>query len=225
VSVVADLDVSAVGFVPGTPLLIPDLAGLAPGDPDDVRAAARRTVDEVLASRPDRVVVMAACAPPTLNGAIPVWDFTGFGLPGREVLGSWPLPWQLGLGAWLLDDRGWEGRRDYVTAFSTAVDLVGGRTAYLAVGDGSVHFADEPADGFEAARETFDRAAAAAIAAGDVMSLAALAAGPVEEIRADAPPVWRRVTAAVGNRPVRSARLVYDAAPYGVRYFAGWWLL
>ncbi|HEX3907837.1 MAG TPA: hypothetical protein VHW92_07885 [Mycobacteriales bacterium] len=224
-SVTPELDVAAVGFVPSTPLLIPDLAGAAPGEPDEVRAAARQAVDAMLASGPDRIVVMAASPPPTLNGAVPVWDFTGFGLPAPELLGSWPLPWQLGLGAWLLDDRGWDGRRDYVTAFSTAADLVGGRTAYLAVGDGSVHFADEPSDGFEGARETFDRGVAAAIAAGDVASLSALARDPVEEIRADAPPVWRQVAAAVGSRPVTTARLVYDAAPYGVRYFAGWWLL
>ncbi len=222
---IPDLEVCAVGFVPSTPLLVPDLAGAAPGEPDEVRVAARQVVDEVLASGPARVVVVAASPPPALTGAVPVWDFTGFGLPGPELLGSWPLPWQLGLGAWLLDDRGWDGRRDYVTAFSTAADLVGGRTAYLAVGDGSVRFADEPPDGFEAARETFDSGAAAAISAGDVASLAALVRDPVEQIRTDAPPVWRQVTAAVGSRPVTTARLVYDGAPFGVRYFAGWWLL
>jgi hypothetical protein len=205
--------------------LVPELAGATPGAPDAVRAAARQSVDEMLSSRPDRVVVMAACPPPAVNGALPVWDFTGFGLPAAEVLGSWPLPWQLGLGAWLLDDRGWDGPRDYVTAFATAADLVGGRTAYLAVGDGSVHFVEQPSDGFGAARETFDTAAAAAIAAGDVATLAALGRDPGEGVGAGAPPVWGRVAAVIGARPVTSARLVYDAAPYGVRYFAGWWLL
>jgi hypothetical protein len=182
-------------------------------------------VDEILSVDPDRVVVIGACQPPNLNGANPIWDFSGFGLPGPEVLGTWPLPWQLGLGAWLLDDRGWTGRREFVGALSSAVDLGDNRTAYLAVGDGSVYPPDQPPDGAEGERAGFDAAVARAVSAGDAESLARVAASPIEAIGADGPPVWRYVAAAVGSRPVTTARLVYDAAPYGVRYVAGWWLL
>jgi hypothetical protein len=218
-------DVAAVGFVPSTPLLVPDLAGPVPGEPDVLRAATRDVVDTLLSSEPDRVVVVAACAPPNLNGANPIWDFSGFGLPGADVLGTWPLPWQLGLGAWLLDDRGWAGDREYVGALSSAADLSGARTAYLAVGDGSVYFADQLPDGFEAEREVFDTGAANAVADGDVGLLAKVAAMTSDAIDADGPAVWRYVAAAIGDAPIATSRLVYDAAPFGVRYVAGWWLL
>jgi hypothetical protein len=217
--------VAAVGFVPSTPLLVPDLAGPAPGEPDVFRAATREVVDAVLACDPDRVVVVASCPPPNLNGANPIWDFSGFGLPRPDVLGTWPLPWQLGLGAWLLDDRGWGGPREYVGALSSAADLGGGRTAYLAVGDGSVYFADQPPDGSEPDREAFDTGAACAVADGDVALLAKVAAMTSAAIGANGPAVWRYVTAAVGDATVATSRLGYDAAPFGVRYLAGWWLL
>jgi hypothetical protein len=223
------MDVCAVGFIPSTPLLVPDLAGPASGEPDVFRAAAGEVVDEILSSRPDRVVAVGACPPPNLNGATPIWDFSGFGVPGPEVLGTWPLPWQLGIAAWLLDDRGWAGACDYVGALSSAADLGGGRTAYLAVGDGSVCFPSQPPDGAGPVREAFDTGVAGAIAAGDAALLAQVCTfadeAMDEAIGANGPPVWRYVAAAVGTRPVTTSRLVYDDAPYGVRYVAGWWLL
>jgi hypothetical protein len=218
-------DVAAVGFVPSTPLLVPDLAGPAPGEPDVFRAATRDVVHAVLASEPDRVVVVAACPPPILNGANPIWDFSGFGLPRPDVVGTRPLPWQLGLGAWLLDDRGWAGSRGYVGALSSAADLGGGRTAYLAIGDGSVYFADQLPDGSEPEREAFDTGAARAVADGDVAMLGKVAAMTSDAIGANGPAVWRYIAAAVGDATITTSRLLYDAAPFGVRYVAGWWLL
>ena len=144
--------VAAVGFVPSTPLLVPELGGAAPGEPDAIRSAARRVLEAILACRPDRIVVVASCEAPTLNGAEPTWDFSGFGLPRPVVPGSRPLPWQLGLGAWLLDDRGWGGQRQFLGALSAesaAPGTAGGRTAYLAVGDGSVYLPDQRPDGAE----------------------------------------------------------------------------
>jgi hypothetical protein len=218
-------DVRAVGFIPSTPLLVPELAGPTPGEPDAVRSAARQTVDEILSCRPERVVVVGACEPPNLNGAKPIWDFSGFGLPRSDELGTWPLPWQLGLGAWLLDDWGWTGRREFVGALSSAVDRSDDGTAYLAVGDGSVYLPDQLPDGAEGERAAFDTAVARAVSGGNVESLARVATNPIRAIGASGPTVWRYVTAAVGARPVTTARLVYDAAPFGVRYIAGWWLL
>jgi hypothetical protein len=218
-------DVVAVGFVPSTPLLVPDLAGPVPGEPDIFRAATRDVVDAVLTSGPDRVVVVAACPPPILHGADPIWDFSGFGLPRPDVLGTRPLPWQLGLGAWLLDDRGWSGPREYVGALSSALDLGAGRTAYLAVGDGSVYFASQPPDGSEPEREAFDTGVARAVAHGEVALLGKVAGMASDAIGANGPAVWRYIAAAVGDAPIATSRLVYDAAPFGVRYVAGWWLL
>jgi hypothetical protein len=218
-------EVTAVGFIPSTPLLVPDLAGPALGEPDAFRGATRDVVDAVLSTEPDRVVVVAPCPPPILNGANPIWDFSGFGLPRPDALGTRPLPWQLGLGAWLLDDRGWAGSREYVGALSSAVDLGGGRTAYLAVGDGSVYFASQLPDGAEAERDAFDTGAARAVADGDVALLAKVAGMTSDTIGANGPAVWRYVAAVVGDAMISTARLMYDAAPFGVRYIAGWWLL
>jgi hypothetical protein len=216
------IEVVAVGFVPSTPLLVPDLAGPMPGEPDAIRAAARDVVDAILSCHPDRVVVVGACQNPDLDDTNATWDFSGFGLPPRE---GRPLPWQLGLGAWLLDDHGSASAREYVGALSAAADLGDGRTAYLAVGDGSVYFADQLPDSHEAEREAFDTGAARAVADGDVALLAKVAAMTSDAIGANGPAVWRYISGAVGDARIATSRLVYDAAPFGVRYVAGWWLL
>jgi hypothetical protein len=218
-------EVVAVGFVPSTPLLVPELAGPMPGEPDAIRAAAREVVDAILSCHPDRVAVVGACQNPDLDDANATWDFSGFGLPPDAPRDGQPLPWQLGLGAWLLDDRGWAGAREYVGALSAAVDVGGSRTAYLAVGDGSVYFADQPPDDHEAERDAFDAGVARAVADGDVELLAKVAAMTRDAIGANGPAVWRYVAAAVGDAPITTSRLGYDAAPFGVRYVAGWWLL
>jgi hypothetical protein len=46
-----------------------------------------------------------------------------------------------------------------------------------------------------------------------------------DAIGANGPAAWRYIAAAVGDAPVTDSGLVYDAAPFGVRYLAGWWLL
>jgi hypothetical protein len=218
-------EVVAVGFVPSTPLLIPDLAGPIPGEPDHIRAAAREVVAAILSCQPDRVVVVGACQNPDLDDADSTWDFSGFGLPPRRRREGQPLPWQLGLGAWLLDDHGWAGARKYVGAPSVAADLGSGRTAFLAVGDGSVHFAEQLPDNDEAEREAFDAGVARAVADGEVALLAKLAAMTSDAIGASGPTVWHYIGTAVRDARISTSRLVYDAAPFGVHYVAGWWLL
>lgn len=215
-----------MGFVPSTPLLVPDLAGPMLEEANAFRAAARDVVDAVLSGDPQRVVVVGACEAQDINGANAFWDFSGFGLPSARPADSLPLPWQLGLGAWLLGNRGWSGACSFVGALSaTVTDAFDGRTAYLAVGDGSVFFPSQPPDGDEATREQFDTELARAVATGDVALLARVAATPGQAIGANGPPVWRVVADAVGDAEIVRSSLVYDESPFGVRYVAGWWLM
>jgi hypothetical protein len=215
--------VCAVGFVPSAPLLVPELAGPVAGEHDAVRAAARHVVEAILSACPEVVVVVAACSVPEALVRDGSWDFSGFGLPPRRTEGVAVLPWQLGLGDWLLDDREWSGRRMFLDASSPTPGLGGARAAYLAVGDGSVHLPGQPPDGHEAQRASFDLAVAAAIADGDPGALARIGAGAPDGVVAAGVPVWGHVAAVVGNRPVTTARLEYDGSPYGVHYLAGWW--
>jgi hypothetical protein len=219
-----DNEVCAVGFVPSTPLLVPDLAGPMPGEPDAIRAASREVVDGILSCHPDRVVVVGACQ--NLNDSNGTWDFSGFGLPRRTQSEGRPLPWQLGLGAWLLDDRGWAGCREFVGACSAESAGSGGAlTAYLAVGDGSVYFPSQLPDGAESERSRFDAEVARAVATGDVALLAGVVATSSDAIGANGTPVWTYVAGAVGNAEIATSALVYDESPFGVRYIAGWWLM
>jgi hypothetical protein len=88
---------------PHPPLLVPEVAGGAADDVADLREACREAVRRLLATRPDRVVVIGSAPSPG------EWDGTAGGsLAGYGVLvtvggTTVELPLSLTIGAWLLD--------------------------------------------------------------------------------------------------------------------------
>jgi hypothetical protein len=229
--------IDAAGFVPATPMLVPEVAQGAAHELDPLRAACRLVVVNLVAVRPDRVVVIGAGDRSREHLGDAAGTFAGFGVD-LIVGGSGPvsLPPSLSLGAWLLDDASWLGERAYCeigvepAGLAMARRMVErpGRSALLVVADGSATRSAKAPRGFDPRSVDFDERMARAFEAGD-LSLGpvdtALGAALAEELHVGGFAAWH-VTAHVltaAGRPVTRAWLLRHEAPYGVGYFAASW--
>jgi hypothetical protein len=166
----------AVAVCPATPLLSPEVS-VSPDGVGEVQAAARAAVAALVGAAPDRVVVVGEA--PRLGPYDGTWDWSGFGLPARPDGGATRLPRGLAVGAWLLDDAGWKGRRDYlgvpVETTSAVCEEQGrgvtssdGRVGLLVIADGSAKRSLKAPGHLDPRAEGFDAALAATLAAADV---------------------------------------------------------
>ncbi|MET0740608.1 MAG: hypothetical protein ABWZ26_03540 [Candidatus Nanopelagicales bacterium] len=228
----------AAGFVPATPLLVPDLGAGAAPELAGLRAACREVLADLAAARSERVVIIGGGHVPREHPADAAGSFAGFGVdltvggPGRVS-----LPPTLSLGAWLLDDAGWTGDRLYCevasaeedgTAASRRILTWPGRSALLVVADGSATRTAKAPGGFDSRSVDFDGDMARAFESGD------LRLGPIDtesgaslaaQLHVGGVAAWRLTAQVLGStgRPVTRARLLRHEAPYGVGYFAASW--
>lgn len=223
------MTVRAAAVCPATPLLCPDVAvtrdGVGP-----VQDAARTAVAELLASRPDVVVVLGeAPETRTYDGS---WDWHGFGVPLRGADGA-ALPRALGVGAWLLDDAGWDGPRRYAGVASTASPAVCAALgdalrredrslALLMVGDGSARRSLKAPGHLDPRAEAFDEHVGDALARADTPALAGLDAALAGELMAAGRAPWQVLAAAAGEQSW-DGRLLLHEAPYGVGWLVASW--
>jgi hypothetical protein len=217
--------ISAVAFVPSAPLLVPGLAGGSANLDADIRDTCVDLASELIASSPNVIAVVAPAASAHEWPDTAAWDFAGFGVPRRSVPGAPTLPWQTGLGAWLLDEAGWRGRRRYlgVAEHSPPIGPSAGRLAMLAVGGGSACRTERAPGHFDPRAEIFDATIATHLAAGDATAFADLDADLAAELMCDGLPVWQWVAAQLdGARPTATSLKMHDAR-YGVAYFVASW--
>jgi hypothetical protein len=221
-------EVVAVAFCPGPPLLLPAVEGRPAEETAALRAACDAAVREVLAAAPDTVVVLGPVQ--GRYGSGDVGDLRGFGVPLEIPLAAGDrgrrLPLPLTVGAWLLDRARHHGPRVGVGPEGLAAVLAGlpGRTALLAMGDGSARRSLKAPGYLDPAAEPFDAAVAVALQIGDTQALADLDETEGERLLASGVPVWRAVGRALAGRRV-TACLWYDDAPYGVGYLVADWRL
>jgi hypothetical protein len=232
----------SVAVCPCPPLLVPQVAGGAAAELDDLRAACDRAVGALLAARPDVVVLLGGGEETVAVGAGDSGSLAGFGvdltvpLGARLCTGSALLPLSLTVGAWLLARSGWSGE---VQGLSVAADTasaacaepaaelrsLAGRVGLLVLADGSAKRTPKAPGAFDPGAEPFDRALAEALAAPDP----AVLAGLHEQRAADLWVGGRAALAVLGHATAGEqwqAELLHDAAPYGVAYFsAAWWRL
>jgi hypothetical protein len=214
--------ITAVGFIPAAPLLVPDVAGGSAAIDAELRDACRVVARHLVEHTGDAIVVVAAGTAGGTWDESATWGFEGFGVERRPSDDRPRLPWQLGIGGWLLDDIGWTGSRRYVGATGAKLAVTAG-TSVLVVGDGSACRSEKAPGHLDERAEAYDAAIAAAIAAGDVNALANLDAGLSAELMCSGAPTWRAVAEALREEAITHAELLIDAAPYGVGYFVGWW--
>ncbi|MCG5459278.1 hypothetical protein PSH03_005051 [Micromonospora sp. PSH03] len=231
----------AAAVCPHPPLLVPEVAGSAAPELDDLRAACDTAVRRLLAADPD-IVVLVGTGPVTgpirtpATGSLQPWgvDLDVPLVPGLPDRGA-VLPLSLTIGAWLLARH---GTRPPVTAVQVAADAgpaelaaladevgaTGERVASLVLGDGSA-CRGEKAPGYDDARALpYDQGVAAALADADLDALLDLDPVVSTELKAAGRAPWQVLAGAA-----RAAgggwrgELLHDSAPYGVAYFVASW--
>lgn len=223
---------AAVAFCPAPPLLHPAVEVRADEATTVLRAACAAAVTDLLAVRPEVVVVVGrGQAPGARLGAGDAGSLRGFGVPldvpfeGRVRPGGRRAPVPHTLGAWLLDQAGFAGTRVGVGPedLGQLVQDLPAPVAVLAMGDGSARRSVKAPGYLDDAAGPFDAAVARALEAGDARALHALDPEEGERLLAEGVPVWRAVGAALADRSI-SARLHHDAAPFGVGYPVASWV-
>ncbi|SDH10923.1 hypothetical protein [Klenkia brasiliensis] len=222
----------AVAFCPHPPLLLPPVEG-APGvETDQLRVACGEAVQTVLGLRPDVVLVVGEGPAGVRYGAGDALDLAAYGATGRVPFagrvrpGGHPLPLPHAVGAWLLDQAGYDGLRLGVAPGDLAQALTGlpGPVGILAMGDGSARRTPKAPGALDPAAAGFDAAVAAALRDGDPVALAGTDLAEGERLLAAGTTTWAAVGAALAGRAV-TARLLLDSAPHGVGYLVADWVL
>ncbi|MET9298527.1 hypothetical protein ABZX66_04315 [Micromonospora aurantiaca] len=236
----------AAAVCPHPPLIVPELAGAAAPELDDLRAATDAAVARLLAAGARTVVVVGggdrtAELPFPYRGSFAPWGTPLEVRLGRHpagILGTDGLPLSLLVGAWLLN----RGPRPQVPTTWRMISLaadepvercaagggrLGSRTqpwALLAMGDGSA-CRGVKAPGYDDPRaEAYDEGVAVALAGADADALLGLDPVLSAELRVAGRAPWQVLAGAV-----RAAGgdwrgdVSYQDAPYGVAYFVANW--
>ncbi|PZG00313.1 hypothetical protein C1I99_09880 [Micromonospora deserti] len=233
----------AAAVCPHPPLLVPELAGAAAGELDDLRAACAAAVARLYDSAAQTVLVLGAESRSAVLAHPYRGSFAPWGVPLEVRLGAAGgtagtdrLPLSLLVGAWLLGRA--TDRRPVTYRMATVADgesvsgcrefgerLGGDRPwALLVMGDGSA-CRGEKAPGYHDPRaEAYDSGVARALAGADTEALLGLDPQVSAELRTAGRAPWQVLAGAA-----RAAggdwrgELIYDAAPYGVAYFVASW--
>jgi hypothetical protein len=220
-------------------VLVPDLAGSAASELDELRNACRAAIDAVVA--PGHQLVLLGAGPSSmLHSPLARGTLAGFGLFGEIHLGaptcggSLELPVALTVGAWLVREA--LGPRSNAIGFSigpdfqtstAAVELLRlaeeTEIALVVLGDGSARRSVAAPGHFDDRAEGFDAGVVSALGAADADALAELDLEVGAELMAVGVPAWRVAGSLLSALPYRGAVLA-DLAPYGVGYFVATWL-
>jgi hypothetical protein len=241
--------ITAAALCPAPPLLARELTGADPVVPE-LRQACRDALARLLAGQPDVVAVVGAgeqtgtwdgsmrldvsAFAPGIDHAVrdgsPRLDASGLvppiGAAARNGSPSLPLP--LGLGARLLDQAGYAGRRvlqlvgedepaDRCAELGARIARSGRRAALLAMADGSARRGPKAPGYFDARSGPFDAEVERALRAADLDALLALDQDLAHELMATGRPSWQVLAGALqGTKP--TSEIIYCDDPFGVAY-------
>jgi hypothetical protein len=221
--------ITAAALCPAPPLLARELTGADPVVPQ-LRQACRDAAAGLLLGRTD---VIAVVGPAELTRT---WD-AGARLnlavfaPAMTSNGSAdlpPLPLPLGLGARLLDQAGYTGRRvlqsvgqDEPAARCAELGArlagLGGRVALLVMADGSARRGPRAPGHLDERSAAFDAEVERAVRSGDLGALLAIDQTLARDLMATGRPAWQVLSGAMdGAAP--AAEIRYSGDPFGVAY-------
>ena len=210
----------AAAVCPHPPVLVPELAAGAASELDDVRSAALESVTALIATSPDRIVVIGTGdltdpADESAGGTL-----AGHGVDVRAGGDDLILPLSHTIGAWLLDQAGWNGPRTYTTTSLPTDD----RVALLVMAGGSARHSLKAPGYLDERAEAHDAAIGAALGSGDADALASLDVHLADELLAPGP----RALVVLGEMTKGAdvtARLRWNGAPFGVGYWVADWTI
>jgi hypothetical protein len=209
---------------------------------DELRAAAAAAVRDLLAARPDLVVVVGAAAEvgpgePQARGSLAAY---GIDLTVGRGTSEPALPLSLTVGLWLLDsvapDMSWllfgvhpETEPHRCAALGAGLADRAMRVAMLVMGDGSARRSTRAPGYLDDRAEGFDAEVAAALAAAEPQGLLDLDADLAAELLVAGRAAWQVLAGAAQARQATGAAALsgdvgYAAAPYGVCYLVATWL-
>lgn len=208
----------AAAVCPHPPALVPEVASGAAAELDDIRHAALASVAELVASRPERIVVVGTGPLTEAVDESAGGTLAGYGVDVAAGGTRLVLPLSLTVGAWLLDQVGWAGPRTHTTS-SVQAD---GKVALLVMADGTARRSLAAPGYLDERAEAYDDAVASALADGDAAGLAGLDVELGDELLA----AGARALVVLGEMTKGAdvtARLHWDAAPLGVGYWVANW--
>ncbi|SIN39247.1 class III extradiol dioxygenase subunit B-like domain-containing protein [Micromonospora cremea] len=231
----------AAAVCPHPPLLVPEVAGAAAPELDDLRAACDTAVRGLLAADPATVVLLGAgpvtgAIPPPATGSLQPWgvDLDVPLTPDQPDRGA-VLPLSLTIGAWLLARHAVrlpvipvqvaaDAGPGELAALADEVGAVGARVALLVLGDGSA-CRGEKSPGYDDPRaRPYDQRVASALAEADLDVLLDLDPVVSAELKAAGRAPWQVLAGAAWSTGGGwRGELLHESAPYGVAYFVASW--
>ncbi|MEU7884782.1 hypothetical protein AB0B54_04720 [Microbispora bryophytorum] len=225
----------AAAVCPHPPLLVPQVAGAAAPELDDLRAACAAAAGPLLDARPDVLAVVGgaettASFPGNAAGTLRPW-----GPDVRVGPGDLVLPLSLTIGRWLLEGTGtlpvlrfeavgFDAPPDECAALGRRLATSAPRVALLVMGDGSARRTEKAPGYIHPGAVPYDETLAGALASGDAGRLLGLDPDEAREQWAAGRAAFQVLGgAAEGAPPPAASELLYDDAPYGVGYFAARW--
>ena len=210
----------AAAVCPHPPVLVPELASGAASELGDVRSAALESVTALVATHPDRIVILGTGELPDPVDESAGGTLAGHGVDVRAGGDDLLLPLSLTIGAWLLDQAGWSGPRTYTTSSVPTDD----RVAVLVMAGGSARRSLKAPGYLDERAEAHDAAIGAALDSGDADALASLDIHLSDELMAPGP----RALVVLGEMTKGAdvtAQLRWDGAPFGVGYWVADWTI
>ena len=225
--------ITAAALCASPPLLHPDLTGREAAAPEvrELRTACARAAGRLLRDDPEVVLVVGPAA------ATGEWDAAarldpavfapGAARTGTRT-GTRSLPLALGLGAMLLDQAGYRGRRrlqavgqdEPAPACATLGAGLGdaaGRTALLVMGDGSARRSLKAPGYLDPRAAGFDAEAERAVRAGELGALLRLDQALARDLMVTGRPAWQVLAGAMRDL-APAVEVLYAGAPFGVAY-------
>jgi hypothetical protein len=201
----------------------------------ELRDACVRAVAELVRADPEVIVVAGPAAETAEWDPESRPDLSAYA-PALGPGGRPGLPLSLGLGALLLDQAGYTGRRVLqavaghepalactalgaewaATATGTATGT--GATAMLAMGDGSARRSTAAPGYLDERAVPFDTAVEDAVRAGDLAALAGVDPALARDLMATGRPAWQVLAGALGPAQRPATDILYADAPFGVAY-------
>jgi len=231
--------ITGAAFCPHPPALLPEVARGAAPELSDLRDACRAAIQRVAGPATTLVLLGAGDVPGDAtrrHDASARGSLAGYGVELSVALGEGgdgpvDLPLSLTVGTWLIGDA--LPAVPPIAAWSVGaagpghIDLPDGPVALVVMGDGSARRSLAAPGYLDERAEAFDAAVAAALAGGDP-SMLRVDRELGGQLLAAGPPVWHAAADLLTADDQRtgaawSAELFYDAAPYGVGYFAAAW--
>jgi hypothetical protein len=226
----------AAALCPHPPVLVPEVAGGAAPELDELRAACDDAVRALTTADPDVVVVVGNGPRTEELGGDAGGSLRRYGVPLRAGGPAGELPLSLTIGAWLLDRAGAEVPRRYVAIAADepaevaarlgAATVTGERVGLLVMADGSARRTESSPGPFHPDAVAFDGTVAAALVRQDTAALLAIDESVCAELWAGGRVGWQCLAGALvaaDNVATGIGRVRYDAAPYGVGYLVMSW--